>query len=65
MSLDLNARFKTTVFAIDPGNVQSGMNPGGLIKSEVCANLIIDLVSSNVESFNGKFIDLLGKEIPW
>ncbi len=65
MSLDLNARFKTIVFAIDPGNVQSGMNPGGHIKSEVCANLIIDMISSNVQSFNGKFVNLLGEEIPW
>ena len=65
MSLDLNDRFKTIVFAIDPGNVQSGMNPGGYIKSEVCANLIIDLISSNVKPLNGKFINLLGDEIPW
>ena len=65
MSIDLNARFKTIVFAIDPGNVQTRMNPGGHIKSEVCANLIIDLVSSNVQSLNGKFINLLGEEIPW
>lgn len=65
MSLDLNTRFKTIVFAIDPGNVQSGMNPSGQIKSEVCANLIIDLISSNVQSLNGKFVNLLGKEIPW
>ena len=65
MSLDLNTRFKTIVFAIDPGNVQSGMNPGGQIKSEVCANLIVDLISSNVQSFNGKFVNLLGEEIPW
>ena len=65
MSVDLNTRFRTIVFAIDPGNVQSGMNPGGQIKSEVCANLIIDLISSNVQSLNGKFINLLGEEIPW
>ena len=65
MSIDLNTRYKTIVFAIDPGNVQSGMNPGGQIKSDVCANLIIDLISSNVESYNGKFINLLGEEIPW
>ena len=65
MSLDLNNRFKTIVFAIDPGNVQSGMNPGGHMKSEVCANLIIDLISSNVKPLNGKFINLLGEEIPW
>ena len=57
MSIDLNAIFKTIVFAIDPGNVQSGMNPGGHIKSEVCANLIIDLISTNVQSLNGKFIN--------
>lgn len=65
MSVDLNKRFKTTVFAIDPGNVQTGMNPGGHIKVEVCANLIIDLASSNVQLLNGKFINLLGEEIPW
>ena len=65
MSLDLNNRFKTIVFAIDPGNVQSGMNPGGHMKSEVCANLIIDLISSNVKPLNGKFINFLGEEIPW
>jgi NAD(P)-dependent dehydrogenase (short-subunit alcohol dehydrogenase family) len=65
MSIDLNNRFKTTVFAIDPGNVQSGMNPGGQIKADVCANLIIDLLSSNSQSLNGKFINLLGKEIAW
>ena len=65
MSLDLNTRFKTVVFAIDPGNVQSGMNPGGQIKTDVCANLIIDLISSNIQSLNGKFINLLGKEIAW
>ena len=65
MSLDLNARFNTIIFAIDPGNVQSGMNPGGQIKSEVCANLIIDLMSSNVQTLNGKFVNLLGEEIPW
>ena len=65
MSIDLNNRFKTIVFAIDPGNVQSGMNPGGQIKADVCANLIIDLLSSNSQSLNGKFINLLGKEIAW
>ena len=41
------------------------MNPGGHIKSEVCANLINDLISTNVQSLNGKFINLLGEEIPW
>ena len=41
------------------------MNPGGQIKADVCANLIIDLLSSNSQSLNGKFINLLGKEIAW
>ena len=65
MSVDLMLKFKTIVFAIDPGNVQSGMNPGGQLKADVCANLIIDLMSSNVHLLNGKFLNLLGDEIPW
>lgn len=65
MSLDLKKRFKTTVFAIDPGNVQSGMNPGGYVKAEVCANLIINLISEDVDLLNGKFVNLLGEEIEW
>ena len=65
MSVDLMVKFKTIVFAIDPGNVQSGMNPGGQLKADVCANLIINLMSSNVHSLNGKFLNLLGDEIPW
>ena len=29
VSLDLYKKYKTIVFAIDPGNVQTNMNPGG------------------------------------
>lgn len=65
MSIDLMVKFKTIVFAIDPGNVQSGMNPGGQLKADVCANLIIDLMSTNVHLLNGKFVNLLGDELPW
>jgi short-subunit dehydrogenase len=65
MSLDLNSRFKTIIFAIDPGNVKTGMNPGGILQSDVCAKLIIDLISSKVHLLNGKFVTLLGKEIEW
>ena len=65
MSIDLFRRSKTIVFAIDPGNVQSGMNPGGLIKADKCADLIIDIISKNGQSLNGKFINLLREEIPW
>lgn len=65
MSIDLFRRSKTIVFAIDPGNVQTGMNPGGLIKADKCAELIIEIISSNGPSLNGKFINLLKEEIPW
>jgi len=65
MSLDLMSRFKTIVFAVDPGNVQTRMNPSGLMKPSVCASLIINLMSSNVQLMNGKFINLLGEEIAW
>ena len=65
MSIDLFRRSKTIVFAIDPGNVQSGMNPGGIIKAEKCADIIIDIISKNGLSLNGKFINLLKEEIPW
>ena len=65
MSVDLNRRFGTCVFAIDPGNVESGMNPSGHLKSEDCANLIIDLISLDVKKLNGKFVNLLRQEIPW
>ena len=65
MSLDLMSRFKTIVFAVDPGNVQTRMNPTGLMKASVCANLIINLMSSNVQLMNGKFVNLLGEEIAW
>jgi hypothetical protein len=41
------------------------MNPGGQLKADVCANLIINLISSNVQLLNGKFVNLLGDELPW
>ena len=65
MSLDLNGKFGTTVFSVDPGNVATNMNPGGIIKPEKCAKLILDLISNNDKELNGKFVNLLGDEIPW
>ena len=35
-----------------------------LISAEECAKLILDLASRKKE-FNGKFVNLLGQEIPW
>lgn len=65
MSIDLMTRFKTVVFAIDPGDLRSGMNPAGKLEADVCANLIINLISSNFHLLNGKFVNLLGDELPW
>ena len=65
MSIDLNKKYGTIVFAIDPGSVETGMNPKGHIKSDKCANLILDLISNDVKKLNGKFINLLNQEITW
>ena len=65
MSLDLNKKFGTTVIAIDPGNVATNMNPKGIIESQECANLILDLISNDVKKLNGKFINLLSQEQAW
>ena len=65
MSVDLFDKYNITVFAIDPGNVKSGMNPGGMIETSVCADLIINLITFHGKELNGKFVDLLNKEIPW
>ena len=65
MSIDLYKKHGTIVFAIDPGNVETGMNPKGHIKSDKCANLILDLISNDVKKLNGKFINLLNQELSW
>tara|TARA_B100000073_G_C23698719_1_gene559419 strand:+ start:834 stop:1601 length:768 start_codon:yes stop_codon:yes gene_type:complete len=65
MSCDLENQFKTIVFAIDPGNVKSKMNPKGYVASDECAKLIIDLISKKYKSLNGKFVNLLGEKIAW
>jgi len=65
MSIDLFNKYKVIVFAIGPGNVKSGMNPGGVIETTVCADLIINLIVFHGKELNGKFVDLLNKEIPW
>tara|TARA_B100000787_G_scaffold153356_1_gene127513 strand:- start:24 stop:794 length:771 start_codon:yes stop_codon:yes gene_type:complete len=64
LSIDLNKKFGTTVFAIHPDNTKSGMNPGGYIETDNCAKLIIDLITTKSE-LNGKFVNLLGEEIFW
>tara|TARA_B100002019_G_C21170889_1_gene548378 strand:- start:276 stop:1028 length:753 start_codon:yes stop_codon:yes gene_type:complete len=64
LSIDLFNKIGTSVFSVDPGNVSTNMNPNGLISSEECAKLILDLTSRKKE-LNGKFVNLLGQEIPW
>ena len=60
----LQQKNKGICFAIDPGNMKSGMNPGGILDPNKCAEIIISKISNN-NDLNGKFINLLGNEIPW
>ena len=65
MSIDLYSKYNTVTIAIDPGNVKTNMNPGGHLTSDFCANSIINIISSDLDKKNGKFLDLNGIEIPW
>ena len=64
LSIDLKKKFGTSIISIDPGNVKTGMNNKGFLSKEKCAEYIIDIICDN-KDYNGKFIDLLKKEIPW
>ena len=65
LSLVLGKKHNVNVIAIDPGNVKSNMNPRGIIETNDCVEMIIDIISKNQDDLNGKFINLLNKEIPW
>ena len=65
LSLILSKKYNINVMAIDPGDVKSNMNPGGLIETKDCVEMIIDIISKNPDNLNGKFVNLLNKEIPW
>ena len=65
MAIDLNKKYDINVFAIHPGRVKTKMNPEGLIDVNTCAFNILNLLSTNDVSINGKFIDLQKNEIPW
>jgi NAD(P)-dependent dehydrogenase (short-subunit alcohol dehydrogenase family) len=65
MSVDLYKKYKTITIAIDPGSVKTNMNPSGHLQSDDCANSIINIISSDLDNKNGKFLDLNGNEIPW
>ncbi len=64
LSIDLKKKFGTSVISIDPGNVKTGMNNKGYLSKEKCAEYIIDIICEK-EDYNGLFIDLFKKEIPW
>ena len=64
LSIDLNKKFEISVITIDPGNVNTNMNNKGYLSSEKCAEYIIDIICDN-KDYNGAFINLLKKNIPW
>ena len=65
LSVILQKEVKGICLAIDPGNMKSGMNPGGYLDANECAKNVINIISNNQKNLNGKFIDLLKNEIPW
>ena len=65
MAIDLFKKYKTEVITVDPGNVKTGMNSKGLLSQDKCAEYILDLVFDKKNNFNGKFINLQKKKIPW
>ena len=65
LSIDLNKRFNSEIITVDPGNVKTGMNGKGLLDSNKCAEYIIDIICDKKNNYNGKFINLLKKEISW
>ena len=64
LSIDLHEKFKTSVITVDPGNVKSNMNKKGYLSPEKCSEYIVDIISDS-KDYNGSFINLLKKKIPW
>ena len=64
LSIDLKKKYGTSVISIDPGNVKTGMNNKGYLAKEKCAEYIIDIICED-RDYNGSFINLLKKDIPW
>ena len=64
LSIDLKKRFGTSVISIDPGNVKTNMNNKGYLSPEKCSEYLVDIISDN-KDYNGAFINLLKKKIPW
>ena len=64
LSVDLNKKHNSSVITVDPGNTKTNMNGKGYLSSEKCAEYLIDIISDK-NNYNGKFINILKKEIPW
>ena len=64
LSIDLHKKFKTSVITVDPGNVKSNMNNKGYLSPEKCSEYLVDIISDSA-NYNGTFINLLKKKIPW
>jgi short-subunit dehydrogenase len=64
LSIDLKNKFKISVITIDPGNVKSNMNNKGYLSPEKCSEYLLDIISDNSD-YNGLFINLLKKKLPW
>ena len=64
LSIDLKKQ-KINIFCIHPGNVKTKMNHGGVLKAEISAQKIINIISENNPKFSGKFIDIDKKFIDW
>ena len=64
LSVDLKQKFGISVITIDPGNVETNMNNKGYLSPEICAEYVVDIICDN-KDYNGAFINLLKKNIPW
>ena len=64
LSIDLKKRFDISVLTIDPGNVKTNMNNKGYLSPSKCAEYLIDILCDKID-YNGSFINLLKKKIPW
>lgn len=64
LSIDLKSK-KINIFCIHPGNVKTKMNSGGVLKAEISAQKIINIISENNSKFSGSLIDIDKNFIDW
>lgn len=64
LSIDLKKDYGVNVVSICPGSVKTKLNPGGILKPEIVALNIINILR-DVDKYNGKFIDLNKNELTW